>query len=354
MDQNLLLSLSREYLKSYYSINSFVGCTINCAYCFLAPIKIVPMQPVQTINETALIDAMIQDPLFVRNKTVLSLNNRTDPFISPHVKESTLKLLEILDSKCLHNIVTITTKGALTKNDVERLISLKYINIVMIVTFNGLPLTIQPIDRSVQIKTMKNIADSGKIRLVHQFRPIIPGYNDKESIVREIITCAKQYCDCSVYQGIRINQKIANRLADRGYQYNGSFNIHKQKSCRTDEIFRIIQDEDPNYRIFDHTSCALSYLFHLPDYNLHYLKRECWQDCPQYLTCHGSCPQVPKEFKNELEKIGVISSVQINGNTLTVNGELTDEQKSFIKHNFHINVSASMRKMTFSESIMEG
>lgn len=26
--------LSREYLESYYYINSYIDCTINCGYCF--------------------------------------------------------------------------------------------------------------------------------------------------------------------------------------------------------------------------------------------------------------------------------------------------------------------------------
>lgn len=354
MDQNLLLNLSREYLKSYYSINSFVGCAINCAYCFLAPIKIVPMQPVRTIDETALINAMIQDPLFIPDRTVLSLNNRTDPFISPQVKESTFQLLELLEERRLNNIVTITTKGTLTKYDAERLASFKHINVVIIVTFNGLPLTIQPIDCSAQIETMKNVYGSGKIWLVHQFRPIIPGYNDSESVIREIVLYAKQYCDCSVYQGIRVNQKIADRLEARSYHHNGSFDVHKQKSERTDEVFRLLQKEDPAYRIFDHTSCALSYLFQLSDYNLHYLKRNCAQDCPQYLTCHSSCSNLPENLKTELQKIGVTAPFQLEDDLLTIHGTVTDEQKSFIKHNYHISVSASSRKMTFSESIMEG
>ena len=117
-----LRKLTREYLKSYYSINSYIGCTINCGYCFLAPIKIVPMRPIKVIEEEELIKEMLNDIYFEKDKTVLSLNNRTDPFISKEVKESTFKLLDIMEKIGLKNIVTITSKGVLTEEDAKRLL----------------------------------------------------------------------------------------------------------------------------------------------------------------------------------------------------------------------------------------
>jgi len=88
MNENETLEmLSIEYLKSYFSINSYIGCTINCAYCFLAPIKIVPMRPIKVIDEYKLIDKMLLNPYFETDKTVISINNRTDPFINNEVKK---------------------------------------------------------------------------------------------------------------------------------------------------------------------------------------------------------------------------------------------------------------------------
>lgn len=102
-----LKKLTREYLKSYYSINSFIGCNINCAYCFFAPIRIVPMRPIKVVEEETLVNEMISDKFFVRDKTVISLNNRTDPFITKDVKDSTFRLMEIMDGmglkKCGNN-----------------------------------------------------------------------------------------------------------------------------------------------------------------------------------------------------------------------------------------------------------
>lgn len=354
MEQITLECLSREYLKSYYSVNSYVGCSVNCAYCFLAPIRIVPMRPLRVMGEEALVQAVLLDPLFVPGRTILSLNNRTDPFVEPQVKESTFRLIETFDRAACKNTITITTKGLLTSQDVLRLDSFQHVRIAVIVTFNGLPLSIQPIAQSVQMETMKNVSASERISLIQQFRPIIHGYNDEEKIIKETLTYAKKHCACSVYQGLRISEKISARLERRGYHHVGGYDIHKQKSSETDRIFRQLQAEDPCYRIFDHTSCALSYLLHMPDYNLHYEKRDCVPDCPQYDVCHASEPQPPQDLEASLRRIGITAAARIVGKTLVIDGSLSDGQKSFIKHNYHMSVRAKKRELTFSEAIMEG
>lgn len=269
-----LKKLTREYLKSYYSINSYIGCTINCGYCFLAPIKIVPMRPIKIIEEEELIKNMLNDKYFKKSETIISLNNRTDPFITEEVKNSTFKLLDIMDNYKLKNIVTITSKALLTEEDSRKLDQYKNIKIVIIVTYNGIPLKMQPINQTIQETTMKNVSNCKNVFLLHQFRPIIPGINDDETTIKEIFQYAKKYCDATIFQGVRVNEYIKTRLEERNYLYTGSTNDqHKQKSENIDNIFETLRRENQNYQIFDHTSCALSYLFGIPDYNLHFLKK---------------------------------------------------------------------------------
>lgn len=346
--------LTKEYLKSYYSINSYIGCTINCGYCFLAPIKIVPMRPIKAIDEEELIDNMVNDKYFKEHETVLSLNNRTDPFISPEVKASTFKLMDIMEEKGLNNIVTITTKGLLTKEDAEKLDQYKNIKVVIIVTYNNLPLKIQPIKKEIQEETMKNISACNNVILLHQFRPIIPGLNDDEETIRKTVNYAKQFCNATIYQGIRVNQYIKDRLEERDYTYNGEFDTHKQKSKDTDSVFEKLKEEDESYQIFDHTSCALSYIFEKPDYNMHYSKIDCSKYCKNYDRCHSEKFSIPKNLEQELERIGIKEQWKIENETLMIKGSLNDEQKSYIKHILHLKVKSSKRENTYSEKIMEG
>lgn len=349
-----LKKLTKEYLKSYYSINSYIGCTINCGYCFLAPIKIVPMRPIKAVEEDELIKNMLNDKYFVRDETVISLNNRTDPFITEEVKNSTFKLLDIMEENNLKNVVTITTKALLTSDDAAKLDNYKNIKVVIIVTYNGIPLKIQPIDRKIQEETIKNVSKCKNVYLLHQFRPIIPGVNDDEKTIREIVGYAKKYCNATIYQGIRVNEYIKGRLEERNYNYEGKFDVHKLKSKNTDDIFKQIQNEDLNYQIFDHTSCALSYLLNIPDYNMHYKKKECPKTCKNYDNCHNSKLKQRRNIDEELVKIGITSNYKIDNKTIYIDGSLNDEQKSYIKHILHMSVKSKIRENTYSEKIMEG
>lgn len=355
MNENIdLKKLSKEYLKSYYSINTYIGCTINCGYCFLAPIKIVPMRPIKVIDEEKLIAEMLSDKYFKEGQTVISINNRTDPFITEEVKQSTFQLLDIMGKNKLKNIVTITTKALLTEEDAKKLDNYKNIKIVIIVTYNGIPFKIQPIAQEIQEETMINISKCKNVKLLHQFRPIIPGINDDEKKINEVVTFAHKYCDATIYQGLRVNPFIKERLDKRDYNYIGKFDQHKQKSSSTDTIFEKLKSKYKNYPIFDHTSCCLSYLYGKPDYNLHYTKINCSRYCKNYEKCHNAMTIFPENLKQQLKYIGVDSKYEIKDDKLLIYGALNDEQKSYIKHILHIPVKSTQRENTYSEQIMEG
>ena len=221
MQKSKLEELSIEYLKSYLSINSYIGCTINCAYCFLAPIKIVPMRPIKVMDEKELVEQTINSRYFKENVTVLSLNNRTDPFITTEVAESTYKILKELNDRGLENIVTVTTKGLITEEMARKLSKLENIKLVIIVTFNGINQKIQPISSEVQKNTMINISKYKSIKLLQQCRPIIKGINDNFEILNETVRFASKYCEATIYQGVRVNDVIKERLKEREYDYTG-------------------------------------------------------------------------------------------------------------------------------------
>lgn len=351
-----LESLSMEYLKSYLSINTYIGCTVDCAYCFLAPIKIVPMRPIKIIDEAELAKRTIESKYFKEGVTVLSINNRTDPFVATEVKQSTFKLIEELDKLKIRNIVTITTKGLLTKQDAMRLNNYKNLKIVIIVTFNGLPLNIQPISREIQIQTMKNVSKYSNILLLQQFRPIISGLNDDYETIKEILKISSKYCNATIYQGIRVNEKIKERLLERNYEYKGVFSNHKQRDENVDKIFEKVLSEEAleDYKIFDHTSCCLSWLFNEQDYNMHYTKLICKKSCPNYVICHEPETNCDYDILQELTKIGINSSWDIQENKLHIFGNMNDEQRSYIRHVLHLEVTSDGREQTYSEKIIEG
>ena len=357
MEESKLKELSIEYLKSYLSINSYIGCTINCAYCFLAPIKIVPMRPIKVIDEKELVNQTVNSIYFKENVTVLSLNNRTDPFITPEVAESTYKILKELNDRGLKNIVTVTTKGLITEEMAKKLSELDNIRLVIIVTFNGINQKIQPISPEVQKNTMINISKYKNIRLLQQCRPIIKGINDSFEILNETVKFASKYCDATIYQGIRVNDAIKERLKEREYDYTGKQDRHKVKDKEVDDIFKEIEkDFNGEYHIFDHTSCCLSYIFEEKDYNMHYKKKNCDNTCPNFSKCMSNeSIKINEEIiRKELNKINVYDEYELNGDEIYIKGSLNDEQRSYIRHVLGLSAKSEKRESTYSEKIMEG
>lgn len=357
MEENKLKELSIEYLKSYLSINSYIGCTINCAYCFLAPIKIVPMRPIKVIDEKKLVEQTVSSKYFKENVTVLSLNNRTDPFITTEVAESTYRILKELDNRGFKNIVTVTTKGLITEEMSKKLSELKNIKLVIIVTFNGINQKIQPISSEVQKSTMINISRYKNIKLLQQCRPIIKGINDSFEILSETVKIASKYCDATIYQGIRVNDAIKERLKEREYDYTGKQDRHKVKDKEVDDIFKEIEQSfNGEYHIFDHTSCCLSYIFNEKDYNMHYKKKKCDSTCPNYSKCiSNESIKINEEIlKNELNKINVYDEYELNNDEIYIKGPLNDEQRSYIRHVLGLSAKSEKRESTYSEKIMEG
>ncbi len=349
-----LHNLSREYLNSYYSMNSYIGCTVNCAYCFLAPIGIVPTVPIKAISEEELVAETLADPLFVRGETVISLNNRTDPFLNDQVKASTFRLLDIMEEKNFTNPVTITSKGMLTKEDAKHLDEYRYIRLIIIVTYNGMPKRMQPIDSTLQEATMRHVAKCKNVGLIHQFRPIISGLNDGEEIIRKVLEYASKFCHATIYQGVRVNKFIRQRLQERDYEYKGELSEKKIKSHDVDAIFHKIQREKPAYHIFEHTSCCLSYILRQPDYNVCYKDVSCPLTCPNYVCCHKDPPTPPSDLAKRLSQIGISKGWTCKDGRLHVSTPVTDEQRSFVRHIMHLPCDYEQRQILFSEKLMEG
>lgn len=144
------------------------------------------MKPIKVMDEKELVKQTVGNRYFKKDRTVLSLNNRTDPFINAEVSESTYKILKELDDIGLKNIVTVTTKGLITEDMAKKLAKLKNIRLTIIVTFNGINQKIQPISPEIQKTTMVNVSKYKNIKLLQQCRPIIKDIK-KVLMLRKII-----------------------------------------------------------------------------------------------------------------------------------------------------------------------
>ena len=87
---------------------------------------------------------------------------------------------------------------------------------------------------------------------------ILQYFNESFEILKETVKFASNYCDATIYQGIRVNDAIKERLKEREYEYTGKQDRHKVKDKEVDDIFKEIeQGFNGKYHIFDHTSLLL-------------------------------------------------------------------------------------------------
>jgi len=351
---------SIEYLKSYFSINSIVGCTVDCAYCFLSPLGISPSKPRKVIDEESLVDRLEESEFFIPHETVLSLNNRTEPFLNKFTTESTLKIMYILDQRKLRNPVTVTSKGKLSKETVSFIDNLREINPFIIVTNSGLPKEVEPLGHKGQIETMKNVRDySERIHLLHQFRPIIQGINDSEEVMKDVLSKAQEYCDGSIVSGLRMTQFIRDRIIKSGVKLDMPLSPdHKlMDNDFRKRVYGFIKETYPEYPIFSETSCAISWRLDISDINGYWSKGEekgiCDLGCPNHFNCYDRRPKPNiKKISNLLKVMNIDSKFEIKENQIFIYGSISQEQRSYLRHKNRFPIKSSSITKSESEKVI--
>jgi hypothetical protein len=180
-------------------LNPYLGCNFGCVYCFRSPEQASSTEwflkgaPIKVTSEEEIVDTLVDHPLFFAHTTQLSTHTATtDPFL-PQVKESTFRLLALLEQRRLTNDVMIITKYYLTREDIERLETFRNSNILLLLTFNSNPAEIEPTGASrafVQKRwdTLELLNEHAQHTLWgHYYRPIARGWNDSEEQITQAL-----------------------------------------------------------------------------------------------------------------------------------------------------------------------
>lgn len=337
-----------EYLKSGISVSTDSGCHIGCKYCIVSEfsqgLSLVHMSPEYIVDE------MCKYPLYNEFAPII-INNRTDPFLAT-AKDNTFRLLEILDERNIPNPRVIISKLLVGDEHTQLLSSLKYPTFLFR-TFSGMSQNIEPTstvkhlericDENIRLKKYKNI------HTVHYWRPIIPNINSGHEILEMILGHVSASFDCSVVSGIRVTQNLYNILTNLGADLSG-WNGDTNHKYLDEEIYSLIltlRDKYvPKYRIFRNTSCAISTLMGVPDFNLNFYKGRFCRNCPNKKICETHVPRQPGKAIDNLE-------YTLEGDTMKIKSPVSQEQISYIKHSFGCCVDADKILKQKSELLLE-
>ena len=271
-----------EYRKSGLSLNHIQGCPLDCAYCIRHTYSLWDLrQPYALLSDTDAVAQLVNHRYFQAHVTPLQLFNRaTDPFL-PAVRPHTFTVLEALDERGLRNHVLVITRHSLKPDDAARLNGLANLKVTLLFTYSGIEdQRIEPYPSSVAAAslTLMSAPQPRRYRTILYWRPLVPGLNDSDEHL-DAAYALSQHADATVFTGLFYRDQIAAY-----YQANGLPEPYDETARRkiVPETLeqRVLAAFTDSASLFRKTSCAVSYVHGLPDYNGHVGIRELCDICP--------------------------------------------------------------------------
>jgi DNA repair photolyase len=329
-----------EYRKSGLSLNHIQGCPLDCAYCIRHTYGLWDQrQPRALMTDAEAVDELVNHRYFQPDVTPIQLFNRaTDPFL-PVVRPHTFAVLEDLDQLGLHNHVLVITRHQMKPDDIGRLNQLMNVKVTLLFTYSGIDnQQIEPYPSSVAAESLKLMSAPAqrRYRTVLYWRPLVPGLNDSDHHLTAAYDLHK-HADATVFTGLFYRDEIAAY-----YQANGLPEPYDETARRKivpetleQRVLAAFADSDT---LFRKTSCAVSFVHGLPDYNGHVGIPELCDICPlaQLNRCRDA-HQVPTlhqlyEAADRLPEAKGLVAVDITEQAVIVAGLDTELPRYFIQH----------------------
>ena len=223
--------------------------------------------------------------------------------------------------------------------DIDRLNQLKHIKVTLLFTYSGIDnKVIEPYPSSVAAESLKLMSAPGrrKFRTVLYWRPLVPGLNDSDEHLDVACELAK-YADATVFNGLFYRDEIAGYYKANGLPEPSEDTARRKIVPETLER-RVLAAFDAATPLFRKTSCAVSYVHGLPDYNGHYGIRELCDICPlsQLELCAGA-HRVPsserlREVAGRLPEGRGLVVVDITKRAAAVSGLETEQPRYYLQH----------------------
>lgn len=272
-----------EQTTSWLTVNPMLGCSLDCAYCFRSKWN-APSKPQLKTPVEQCLNHLEKNRLFIPDLTPLSANVSSTDALLPKVKETTFDIIKYLDERGYKNIFGLISKLQLCYQDIQFLTSLKNIRFVFLVSYSEIPSHIESVPVEPRIENLINLKKAG-IPSVLYYRPIVKGWNDKESKIRKVLYVGGKYASAIAIGGLRLSKEIRSALIDRNVflpKYKDVFAPKELTDTIVSKVLKIYNELRLTVPLFKHTSCAVSYIFNVRNYN------ELVRDST--LNCIETCP----------------------------------------------------------------
>lgn len=329
-----------EYRKSGLSLNHIQGCPLDCAYCIRHTYGLWDQrQPRALMSDAEAVEQLVSHRYFQRDITPVQVFNRaTEPFL-PAVRPHTFAVLEDLDERGLTNHVLVITRHQMKAQDVERLNQLRNIKLTLLFTYSGIDnKDIEPYPSRVAAGSLALMSapTRRRYRTILYWRPLVPGLNDTDEHLSRAFELA-QHADATVFTGLFYRDQIADYYKSNGLPEPYEETARRKIVPETLEQ-RVLGAFDSVTPLFRKTSCAVSYVHGLPDYNGHYGIRELCDICPlSQLELCAAGHRVPSPDQLRVaaaalpEARGVVVN-EITDRAAVVSGLDTEQPRYYLQH----------------------
>jgi DNA repair photolyase len=329
------------YHDSWISVDPIIHCSHDCKYCVLR-IPAWTGRPPRRMYSVAQTVAHLQASKYFRpGKSIIAIGNTTDAFLPQNV-QFTVALIRKLCDVDVGNPICIATKCAIPKGALDvlkRLQSRQNLRLIIFLSYSGLPATLEPgVDQSALRASFGTLADAG-IPTVHFWRPLVPA-NATADAARSMLTFVSQHCRSSVAVGLKYTPELAELfrgIADLNLPYSASRPSRGTRFPRqlSEPLWELARQEFPQYPLFRHTSCAVSHVLQIPDYNATQYTDICsHSQCSsaQRAICGGHNPPTFAEVEAAFHMLGLDVRFSVAKDSVCYEGSLYQEDWVFLVH----------------------
>jgi DNA repair photolyase len=335
-----------EYRKSGLSLNHIQGCPLDCAYCIRHTYGLWDQRTPRALTSDAeAVEQLVTHRYFRADITPLQLFNRaTDPFL-PSVRPHTLAVLKDLDARSLRNHVLVITRHQMKREDADLLNELVNIKLTLLFTYSGIDdKRIEPYPSHVAAQSLKLMSAQlpRRYRTVLYWRPLVPGLNDSDEHLDRAFDLSR-HADATVFTGLFYRDQIADYYRANGLAEPYDRTARRKIVPETLER-RVLSAFAASASLFRKTSCAVSYVHGLPDYNGHYGISELCDICPvSQLDLCRVAHRVPtaaqiREVANALPEADDLVVAEITHRAAVVSGLAAEQPRYYLQHALNFQV----------------
>jgi DNA repair photolyase len=339
-------------MKSGVAINPSFGCPWDCSYCVQHKDKFYDTEQykrvhkakigTETVTPEDIVSEIMVNPR-ITSRTPLIFYNFSDPFLPQNTKDLG-DILTLLDKRKFTNIVSLVTRTFADMDLLDKIAALKHLKPVVLVSYAGYNnVNIERGPLSKRRELAQELRERG-IKTIQYLRPIVREWLEPDQFQRARDAMAP-LVDGVVMSGIRLTPEIIEKITSRGLPIPQVKN-HKNKFFPADLQEKIIEVYAGTVPVYRYTSCAISSLFGVPDYNAHLgffkeTQKKEFEKCPlpctecQSKVCTKQSTPEKERVRELLDRIGHSSSTfEITPlGSILVDREMDKYDLSFIRQN---------------------